>query len=180
MPIGPEVSERVEIPEKVNVNFDDKGQFKVNGSNGQLVRTLYSHRVQVRRDGKAVVFSCEYPGKQDKAMVGTFAAHLRNMCKGVVDGYQYTMKVVYAHFPIKVTLKGKEIVIENFLGEKCARHADVVGDTKVLIKGNDITVIGANVEHVGQTAANIERASRIKDRDPRVFQDGIYLVERKG
>jgi len=34
------------------------------------------------------------------------------------------------------------------------------------------------VEQVGQSAANIERASRIREYDPRVFQDGIYLVER--
>ncbi|HSQ94449.1 MAG TPA: 50S ribosomal protein L6, partial [Methanoregula sp.] len=28
------------------------------------------------------------------------------------------------------------------------------------------------------TAANIEHATHIRDRDPRVFQDGIYMVQR--
>ncbi|RLG51399.1 MAG: 50S ribosomal protein L6, partial [Thermoproteota archaeon] len=30
-----------------------------------------------------------------------------------------------------------------------------------------------------QTAANIRLATKIKRKDPRVFQDGIYVVERE-
>jgi len=37
---------------------------------------------------------------------------------------------------------------------------------------------GLNKEAVGQTAANIEQKTKIKVYDPRVFQDGIYLVEK--
>jgi large subunit ribosomal protein L6 len=53
-----------------------------------------------------------------------------------------------------------------------------VGDSLVAIKGDELIVTGINKEHVGQTAANIEQATRIKGRDPRVFQDGIYLTEK--
>jgi large subunit ribosomal protein L6 len=35
-----------------------------------------------------------------------------------------------------------------------------------------------NKEEVGQTATNIEQASQVKRRDPRTFQDGIYIIER--
>jgi large subunit ribosomal protein L6 len=41
-----------------------------------------------------------------------------------------------------------------------------------------VILSGFDMERVGQSAANIERASRIREYDPRVFQDGIYLVER--
>ncbi len=40
-----------------------------------------------------------------------------------------------------------------------------------------MTLFGHDVEIVGQSAANIERTTRIRDYDPRVFQDGIYLIE---
>ena len=42
----------------------------------------------------------------------------------------------------------------------------------------DVTVSGVDREKVGQTAANIERSCRIKKRDRRVFQDGIYIVSK--
>ena len=100
------------------------------------------------------------------------------MIKGVTDGFVYQMKVVYSHFPMKVSVKGNELVIENFLGEKHPRKAKLYGDVKVNVKGDTVTVEGINREEVGQTAANIEHATRVKNRDIRVFQDGIYIVSK--
>ena len=42
----------------------------------------------------------------------------------------------------------------------------------------EIVVEGIDVEKVGQTAANLERATRVSYKDPRVFQDGVYLISR--
>jgi large subunit ribosomal protein L6 len=179
MPVAAKAVERVKIPEKAKVEFDDRLRFRVTGPNGKLERRLFHPAMSVTREGDEIVFAYELPQKRDKAMVGTLASHLRNMCTGVTDGFQYHMKVVYSHFPIKVTLKGKLVVIENFLGEKCPRRANLVGETKLLVKGNELTLLGPYVEDVGQSMANLERATRIKKRDPRVFQDGIYLVSRR-
>jgi large subunit ribosomal protein L6 len=87
------------------------------------------------------------------------------------------MKIVYSHFPIKTHVKDNELIIENFLGEKLPRRAKIVGDTKVKISGDQIILTGTNIELIGQSMANIEHATEIKNYDPRVFQDGIYLVE---
>jgi large subunit ribosomal protein L6 len=46
------------------------------------------------------------------------------------------------------------------------------------IKGDTITVSGIDLEQVSQSAANIELATKIQNYDPRVFQDGIYLIEK--
>jgi large subunit ribosomal protein L6 len=53
-----------------------------------------------------------------------------------------------------------------------------MGDTKVLLKGEDIVVQGINLEHVSQTAANIQDSTKIRNKDPRVFLDGIYVFEQ--
>ncbi len=100
------------------------------------------------------------------------------MIKGVTEGFVYKMKIVYSHFPIKASVKGNEFIIENFLGEKSARKAKLFGNVKVTIKGSDVIIEGINREEVGQTAANIEAATKVKDKDVRVFQDGIYIVSK--
>jgi large subunit ribosomal protein L6 len=70
------------------------------------------------------------------------------------------------------------VIIENFLGEKSPRRTKIVGRAEVRVKGNEIVVTGIDKEECGQTAANLEQATRVKNLDPRVFQDGIYIVRR--
>jgi large subunit ribosomal protein L6 len=110
-------------------------------------------------------------------MLGTAAAHVRNMIKGVTQGYRYDLRTVYAHFPVtvKVDEKAKVLKIENFTGEKTPRYAKILDGVKVLIKGEDISVEGVDLKSVSQTAANIQDSTKIKEKDMRVFLDGIYI-----
>ena len=41
-----------------------------------------------------------------------------------------------------------------------------------------MTIEGNNIEDVGQTAGNLEKATIVKGRDTRVFQDGIYIISK--
>jgi large subunit ribosomal protein L6 len=119
------------------------------------------------------------PGRRaSQALLGTWAAHLRNLAAGLTRGVEAKMKVVAAHFPMKVSVKGTDLLIENFLGEKHPRTAHLVPGTTAQVEGEFVILSGIDIESVGQSGANIERATRIRDYDPRVFQDGIYLTER--
>ena len=111
-------------------------------------------------------------------MIGTWRAHLANMIKGVNSGFRYEMKIVFAHFPMKVAAKGNTITIDNFLGEKATRTAAIADGVEVKVKEDIVTIEGNNVEHVGQTAANLEKATVVKGRDIRVFQDGVYTISK--
>lgn len=173
------LKDEIEVSEKVHVTFDG-GVVKVKGPQGEISKRLSHPRVKLEMKGKHVIVSSEMPRKKEKALVGTYGAHIRNMFVGATKGFEYKMKIVYAHFPIKTAIKGNTFVIENFLGEKSARKTKILGDTKVTIKGDQVLLNGPNVEDVGQTAANIERATKIKGFDPRVFQDGIYIIEKPG
>ena len=113
-----------------------------------------------------------------RAVVGAIAAGIRNAVTGVTSGYKYSMKIFYSHFPLSVTIKGDEIQIKNFLGEKGARLARIVGDSKVVVDKDEIFVTGTDSEKVGQTCANIEQACKISKRDRRVFLDGIYIHKK--
>ncbi len=169
--------ERVTAPDGVKLELRGD-EVVVSGKLGALHRTFRHPRVTVALDGGELRFRSELPGRKEKAIVGTFAAHVRNMCEGVATGFTYRMKIVYAHFPMKAAVKGDEFVVENFLGEKAPRRTAIVGETKVTVTGDQVVLSGPDVEAVGQTAANIERMTKIRGFDPRVFQDGIYITSK--
>jgi large subunit ribosomal protein L6 len=110
--------------------------------------------------------------------MGTIASHIKNMIKGVTEGFEYKMKIVYSHFPIKASRQGTDFVVENFLGERSPRKAKILGKTDVAINGDEVVLTGPDIRDVGQTAANIEQITMIKGYDPRVFQDGIYITQK--
>ncbi len=100
------------------------------------------------------------------------------MVRGVQDGYTYKLKIVYAHFPISVKVKGKEVHVDNFFGERSSRVSHIVGElTKVNVTGEDVIVQGPSLEDVSQTAANIESSTKVKQKDQRVFLDGLYIYQ---
>ncbi|HXQ94170.1 MAG TPA: 50S ribosomal protein L6 [Thermoplasmata archaeon] len=115
--------------------------------------------------------------KKAQALLHAWERHLGNLAVGVTKGFEAKMKVVAAHFPMKVQAKDGEVVIENFLGEKYPRTARLLPGVTATVDGDFVILSGHDVEVVGQSAANVERTTRIRDYDPRVFQDGIYLVE---
>ena len=118
--------------------------------------------------------------KKDFALVNTLQSVINNMIKGSSQGFTYRLKIVFAHFPISIKIKGKDIVVENFFGERSPRTSKIIGnDTKVSVEGEDIIVKGPNIENVSQTAANLELATRIKNKDSRVFLDGVYIYSKE-
>ena len=167
----------VKIPEGVNVDIDNI-KVKISGPLGQDQRDLWYPGITIKKEDSSLVIESGIPRREQMAIMGTFESHLKNMITGVTKGYEYTMKVVYSHFPIQLKTEGNRVVINNFLGEKKSRKANIVGSSKVTIKGDHVIIAGINKEEVGQTAANIRMATKIKRFDPRVFQDGVYLVEQ--
>ncbi len=179
MPVLHETIHRIPIPAGVTVTVDSNSNHTVvKGPKGQLERPFRSRDVKVRRDGDFLVVEKDLPNRKEKAMAGTYAAHIQNMITGVTTGWTYHMKAVYNHFPIKLTVQGATFLVENFLGERAARSAQILPGVKVTAKGADVTVEGIDVQAVSQTAANIEHCTKIRGKDIRVFQDGVYITAK--
>ncbi|MDO5849597.1 MAG: 50S ribosomal protein L6 [Methanobacteriaceae archaeon] len=178
MVLAAAIREEIEIPEGVEVKIGD--EVSVKGPNGQTSRKFTYPNVTIELEDNIIVLETTFPKKADKSMIGTTKAHLQNMITGVTDGFTYRMKIVFAHFPMTVKPQGDTVIIDNFIGERHPRSAKIVGEAKVSVKGDEVLVTGVNKEDVGQTMANLEQATKIKGKDPRVFQDGIYLVSREG
>jgi large subunit ribosomal protein L6 len=174
-----EMENEFTVPENVTIEIDNK-TVKVSGPKGSLERE-FKHFFDIKitkKDNKLVVSSAS-DRKKVKAMGGTIIAHIRNMFKGVTEGYTYKMKIVYSHFPVTVKVEGDKVLVQNFLGENIPRVAKIVGDTKIEVKGQDVILTGPSKDDVGQTCGNIEIACKINKYDRRIFQDGVYVVEKE-
>jgi large subunit ribosomal protein L6 len=171
----------IEIPEGIDVEVS-KTVVKISGAKGRLQREfkgIFGIKIEKTADGKKVKVSSESDDRKTKAKIGSIIAHIRNMIHGLTEGYTARLKVIYSHFPATIKAEAGKVLIQNFLGEKTPRVAKIVGDgTKVEVKGADVTITGTDIEAVGQTAANLEQATRIKAHDRKVFQDGIYITEK--
>ena len=164
------------IPENVNVTVENK-TVKVKGPKGELSKTFkYFFDIKIEKKDNKIVVTSTLDRKKVRAMIGTIIAHIRNMVDGVTKGFTLKMKVIYSHFPVTVKVEGNKVLINNFLGETVPRVANIVGDTKVQVSGQEITIAGPSKDDVGQTCGNIEIACRISKYDRRIFQDGIYRL----
>ena len=181
MPKLDHISHSIALPEGASASI--AGDVITVSKDGQsLSREFRHHKVEVRAvNGDLEVF-VNLPRRSDKALAGTWAAHLRNMALGIDEGFEYRLKAVFSHFPMNLKVDGKQMIINILFGEKVPRVAKLPwspAEVEVRVENKtDVVVSGANREKVGQTAANIERACRIKKRDRRVFQDGIYIVSK--
>ncbi|MDQ4012267.1 MAG: 50S ribosomal protein L6 [Thermoproteota archaeon] len=168
----------VSIPE--NVNIIKRGHIVVvTGRKGTISKDIHKLPAAITVTDRTVTIEPEGKRKSDLAITNTAKSIIANMFKGVEKGYVYKLKIVFAHFPISVRVKGREIHVENFFGERSARTSHIVGDTtKVSIMGDDVVVEGPSLEDVSQTAANIESSTKVKGKDQRVFLDGLYIYSR--
>ncbi len=170
---------KVALPEKVSAKLEGN-KLTVKGPLGEVSRDFSKVPIGLKVTGRDVEFVTFGSRRSDHAVLNTCESHLNNMVKGVTQGYKYKLKVAYAHFPITIKVKGPEVHIENFYGERFPRIAKIVGSqTKVSSEGDDVVVVGPNIEEVSQTAANIELATKVREKDVRIFLDGVYIFERK-
>lgn len=171
--------ETMSIPEGVQLSIDGR-KIKATGPRGTLEEDFSHMPVHFALEGTSLRVYSSWARKREVALVGTALAHVRNMVRGVTSGYTYKLKIVYAHFPVTVKVQEKErrLTIENFGGEKTPRIVKIVGSAKVKVVSDEVHVQGSSLRDVSQTAANIQTATKIKDKDQRVFLDGIYIFEK--
>jgi len=167
-----DIEEIIEIPEKVDASLD--GELRIKGPKGEIKRKFV---VPMELEGKKIRMFVKKGTKNHKKMIKTTRAHINNMIKGALEGYSYTLQICFVHFPMTVRMDKDMFFIKNFLGESKERKARILPNVEVKVQGDKVSVFSADKEAAGQTAANIESATRITDRDRRVFQDGIWIIQ---
>jgi len=174
-----ELFQTIEIPKDIEVNIEED-TLTVKGKEGENKRTFNTNKLIFEKKDNQIIIGNKKATKKEKKMINTITAHIKNMFKGVQEKFEYKLKVCFSHFPMTVNIENNEVTIKNFLGEKIPRKSKIPQGVDAKIDGDIITVNSIDKELAGQAAANFEKATRIRMKDRRVFQDGIFIINKAG
>ncbi|MBD3196203.1 MAG: 50S ribosomal protein L6 [Candidatus Lokiarchaeota archaeon] len=174
--------EELDIPEDVKVTVDEDHHITVKGPEGDPIEKDFSHirGITIKQEENKLIFEAHFPRGSTLALANTIINIVDNLIKGVQNNYKYISMVCYSHFPCSVEAKprDREIHVINFLGERAPRVIKYDPSmVKVKVEGDEVFLIGADKEVLGQTAADLKKICRIRKKDPRIFQDGVYLYK---
>lgn len=171
-------SGEVTIPEHIKVTHE-KNTVIVEGKNGKIAKDFTKIPITLVFENNKIIIHPPGQRRRDLALINTVKSIISNMFKGVESGFTYKLKIIFSHFPISVKVKDKKVIVENYFGERSSRISKIVGLTQVVVSGEDVIVKGPSLEDVSQTASNIESSTKIKNKDQRVFLDGVYLYSKE-
>jgi len=185
-------SRTLEIPEGVEVEIKSRS-ITVTGKLGSLTREFKHVPMEMRKVTKAVgeegaeteqdfvQVDLWFATRKELACIRTVCSHVENMIIGVTRGYLYKMRFVYSHFPINVTVNSGNVEIRNFLGERRVRKVPLPEGVSY-VRSEDvkdqIELSGNDIVAVSLTAAKIQQATNVRNKDLRKFLDGIYVSEK--
>ncbi|CAG7861728.1 hypothetical protein BRARA_I01786 [Brassica rapa] len=181
-------SETMDIPDAVSIKVNAK-VIEVEGPRGKLVRdfkhlNLDFQLIKDSETGKRKLkIDSWFGSRKSSASIRTALSHVDNLITGVIRGFRYKMRFVYAHFPINASIGGdsKSIEIRNFLGEKKVRKVEMLDGVTIVrsekVK-DEIVLDGNDIELVSRSCALINQKCHVKKKDIRKFLDGIYVSEK--
>lgn len=173
------VSAQIEIPEGITCELVGRA-IKCKKDGMELSKEINSPGLSVSFDSNTMNLEFQSVNKNGLKVINSLRAHIKNMFDGLNKKHEYMLKACNVHFPMTLKVDGKRLVINNFLGEKTPRYAKILPSVEVKVSGQDITVSSHDKDLAGQTAANIEKATKIRFKDRRVFQDGIFITNKPG
>lgn len=165
----------VTIPQGVECTFE-KGVLKVKGPKGELVRDVNENVVLTMEDN-VITFSPKVGGENARALWGTCAAHLRNMIAGVTEGFKKELEVEGVGY--RAEAQGNKIK----LSVGFSHPVELVAPTGITIvtEKNKITVSGADIEAVGQFAADIRKVKKPEPyKGKGIHYVGEYIIRKQG
>jgi len=172
--------EEIEIPEGIEVIIED--DIIIMKKDSKELKRIIDESIKISKENNKIILNVKKARRVEKKLFGTFVSHVKNMIEGLTKGFEYELEICNVHFPMNVTFDKikKEFIIKNMLGEKSPRIVKAAGDIEVEIKAPYIKIKSHDIEAAGQTAANLERATRVKYRDRNKFQDGIFITKKPG
>ena len=174
-----EIFQEIKIPGGVSVEIEG-GSIIVKGAEGENKRTFNTLGLEFKKENDKIILGSKKATKKNKKIINSIAAHIRNMVKGAQKKFEYKLKICFSHFPFTVSISGDKAEIKNFLGEKVPRTLILPKEVEIKTDKENITIFSKDKELAGKVAADFERVTKVREKDKRIFQDGIYIIEKAG
>jgi len=158
----------------------DGNMITVKGPNGELKREFPKRVLNITSKDNQIIVSSKETNAKTKALIGAFKSHIKNMMAGAKEDFAYKLKICSTHFPMTVKVSGNELHVSNLFGGKKTLKFKMPPTVKSEVKGDILKISSPNIELAGNFAGAIEKGVRPRRKDRRIFQDGIYLIEKAG
>ncbi len=172
--------EEIVIPEGFSVEINDDTLI-IKKDNKEIKRRL-TPLIKIKAEGNKIIISSKRTRRTERRLFGTLNAHIKNMIKGLREDFVFKLQVANVHFPMNVSYDKatNELVVKNFLGEKKDRRISLPEGVDVKVDRDIIIISSYDIERAGQAATKIEKGTKVRNKDRRVYQDGIFIIEKPG
>lgn len=165
----------VQVPAGVEVTLAG-GVLTVKGPKGTLTRRVTDDVIITIENG--VVILAPQEGRAiAPALWGTYAAHLKNMLTGVTEGFVKKLEIDGVGY--RAEAQGNKI--KMLLGFSHPVELTAPEGVSILVEKNLITISGADIEQVGQFAADIRSKKKPEPyKGKGIHYQGEYIIRKQG
>lgn len=128
---------------------------QVKGKGGTLVKPMHP-AVRVKVENGIASVEPANSSRLARALWGTYAAHMKNMIKGVNEPFVKKLQIEGIGF--KAELQGKNLKLA--LGFSHPVIVEIPEGLTLTVEKNIVSVVGANKEAVGQFAASVRELKK--------------------
>ncbi len=172
-----DIKKIVKIAENCEVKVSDKSiTIKKNDKEIKVPYKIKNFKPKIEEG--SIILEKKAGNKKDKKYIHSLSSHLTNAFNGLEKKYEYKMQICSIHFPMNAKIEKNKFVIKNFFGERKDRILTIKPNVEIKIENDIITLISSEKNQAGEQASEIEALTRIKSRDRRVFQDGIWIIKK--
>lgn len=160
-------------PGKATVTVD-AGTLTVKGAKATLTKRVHPS-IAISVDPEGIMVAPKDRSRLARALTGTYAAHVKNMVKGVQE--PYVVKLILEGVGYRVEVKGKEVVLT--VGFSHPVTLEIPEGVSAAVEKNVLTLESPDKELIGQFAANVRR---VKPPEPYLGKGIRYdgeVVRRK-
>lgn len=162
------------IPVGVTVSMEGN-TLTMKGPLGELTQAFVHKEVSVTTGEEGVVFTLAKNTVFGRALLGTYAALVRNMLEGVTKGY--TKKLILDGIGFKVNVVGKNV--DMALGFSHPVSVPIPAGITAVNEKNTLTVTGIDKALVGQFAASIRALKKPEPYKGKGFHYEGEIIRRK-
>lgn len=163
----------IEIPEKTDVKYVD-GVLTVKGPKGELTRA-FKTVVAIKIDNNQISFEPQKKDLATTALWGTYASHVKNMVKGVNEGY--TVKLILEGIGYKADVVGTSLNMA--LGFSHPVKVEIPAGITITSEKGAVIISGIDKEAVTQLAAQIRALKKPEPYKGKGFRYDGEVIKRK-